>query len=144
EPVRDRVTRGNVVFIHLLRVLLSAQGGFFKQYPIPEDSASREQEFQRLLMQMRYETEDGENAQSVNDNASGYAEMRPCLDNHFEGIEFKWRTAFFDEFIGGLRFDEAMNVKLAHYLREIDRELCQLGVLSATEFFYVGRKPIAS
>ncbi|MGQ0599443.1 hypothetical protein [Aquabacterium sp.] len=77
--------------------------------------------------------------QSVTDNEAGYAEMKPVLDELFEQQAFSWRYAFFHEFIGGLRFDDALNEKLAHYLREVDRELCRLGVLSATEFFYVGR-----
>lgn len=140
EPVRDRVTRGNAVFVHLLRVLLSAQGGFFKRYDVPGDTASREKEFDRLFAEMRYETEDGDNVQSVNDNEAGYAEMRPALDARFDAVRFDWRYAFFHEFIGGLRFDEAQNEALARYLRDVDGELCRLGVLSATEFFYVGRK----
>ena len=141
EPVRDRVTRGNVVFVHMLRVLLSLQNGFFKKYLIPIDDEMRELEFAQLFNEMRYETENGENVQSVNDNEAGYAEMRPELDARFESLFFEWRYAFFHEFIGGLRFEDALNVELATYLREIDRELCKLGALSATEFFYVGRKP---
>jgi SAM-dependent methyltransferase len=140
EPVRDRVTRGNAVFVHLLRVLLSAQGGFFKRYEVPGDAAARNREFDRLFAEMRYETEEGDNVQSVNDNEAGYAEMRPALDARFDLVRFDWRYAFFHEFIGGLRFAEAQNESLARYLRDVDGELCRLGVLSATEFFYVGRK----
>lgn len=139
EPVRDRVTRGNAVFVHLLRVLLSAQNGFYKHYPVPADQRAREQQFDSLFAEMRYELEDGSNVQSVNDNEAGYAEMHPALTARFEQLIFDWRYAFFHEFIGGLRFDEQSNEALARYLREIDRELCRLGVLSATEFFFVGR-----
>lgn len=92
-----------------------------------------------MLSEMRCENEDGDNVQSVNDNETGYAEMRPALNERFETVKFDWRYAFFHEFIGGLRFDEANNEALARYLRDIDSELCRLGVLSATEFFYVGR-----
>lgn len=140
EPVRDRVTRGNAVFAHLLRVLLSTSSGFYKHFPIPADTSEQECEFEQLFAALRYETDDGENLQSANDNEAGYAEMRPALDSRFKLIEFSWRYAFFHEFIGGLRFQETINEKLARYLREVDRELCRLGVLSATEFFFVGRK----
>ena len=140
EPVRDRVTRGNAIFVHLLRVLLSAQGGFFKHYAVPENENAREREFDRLFREMRYETEDGANVQSVNDNEAGYAEMHPALNNRFEQLAFEWRYAFFHEFIGGLRFTEQQNFELARYLRDVDGELCRQGVLSATEFFFVGRK----
>ena len=125
---------------YFLRVLLSLQGGFFKKYTIPVDADARKQEFERLFSEMRYESSEGENFQSVNDNEAGYAEMRPALDAQFDLLEFSWRYAFFHEFIGGLRFNDHQNIELASYLREIDRELCRLGVLSATEFFYVGRK----
>ena len=140
EPVRDRVTRGNAVFVHLLRVLLSAQSGFYKHHGVPPDASAREREFEQLFAGMRYESEDGHNVQSVNDNEAGFAEMHPALSSFFEQLIFDWRYAFFHEFIGGLRFDEQTNVALAGYLREVDRELCRLGVLSATEFFFVGRK----
>jgi 2-polyprenyl-6-hydroxyphenyl methylase/3-demethylubiquinone-9 3-methyltransferase len=140
EPVRDRVTRGNAVFVHLLRVLLSARGGFFKQYDVPIDDTKREREFEKLFAEMRYETEDGDNLQSINDNEAGYSEMKPALDERSDPISFQWRYAFFHEFIGGLRLTESQNEVLAYYLREIDRELCRLNVLSATEFFYVGCK----
>jgi 2-polyprenyl-3-methyl-5-hydroxy-6-metoxy-1,4-benzoquinol methylase len=140
EPVRDRVTKGNALLVHLLRVLLSAKGGFFKQYPVPTDVAARETEVEHLFNEMRYELEDGSKAQSVNDNEAGYAEMYPALSSRFEQLVFDWRYAFFHEFIGGLRFDEQTNESLARYLRDTDRALCAAGVLSATEFFFVGRK----
>lgn len=142
EPVRDRVTRGNAVVAHLLRVLLSTGKGFYKHFAIPNNANDREREFNQLYSALRYEDEDGENLQSANDNEAGYAEMRPALDGLFKEVEFSWRYAFFHEFIGGLRYEEAINEQLALYLREVDRELCRLGVLSATEFFYVGRKII--
>jgi 2-polyprenyl-6-hydroxyphenyl methylase/3-demethylubiquinone-9 3-methyltransferase len=140
EPVRDRVTRGNAVFVHLLRVLLSAQGSFYKHYEVPKDASVHEKELENLFAEMRYETEDGENVQSVNDNEAGYADMRPALDKRFDLVQFDWRYSFFHEFIGGLRFDERRNELLARYLRDVDGELCRLGNLSPTEFFYVGRK----
>jgi 2-polyprenyl-3-methyl-5-hydroxy-6-metoxy-1,4-benzoquinol methylase len=142
EPVRDRVTRGNALFVHLLRTLLSAQGGFFKKFAIPESLTQREIEVEHLFNEMRYELEDGSKVQSVNDNEAGYAEMFPVLSSLFEQIRFDWRYAFFHEFIGGLRFDEATNEKLARYLRDMDKSLCEAGVLSATEFFFAGRKPV--
>ena len=140
EPVRDRVTRGNAAFAHLLRVVLSAGGGYFKAYPVPATDADRQDQITSLFNAMRYETEEGEKAQSVNDNEAGYAEMRPALDARFVERVFNWRYAFFHEFIGGLRFEESKNESLARYLRDMDGELCRLGVLSATEFFFVGQK----
>lgn len=142
EPVRDRVTRGNALFVHLLRVLLSAQGGFFKKFAIPESPIQLQIEVEHLFNEMRYELEDGSKAQSVNDNEAGFAEMYPVLSLLFEQIRFDWRYAFFHEFIGGLRFEDATNEKLARYLRDTDKALCEAGVLSATEFFFVGCKPI--
>ncbi len=140
EPVRDRVTEGNATFVHLLRVLLSTAGAFFREVPIPDSDEARRSEIRHVLRELRYEGEDGEKVQSVNDNEAGYAEMHPALRATFEELEFSWRYAFFHECIGGLRFDESTNVRLARYLRDMDRELCRQGVLSATEFFFVGRR----
>jgi SAM-dependent methyltransferase len=138
EPARDRVTRGNAAFVHLLRVLLSAQNGFYRNHDVPGDGKSREMEIDNLFAKMKYELEDGQKVQSVNDNEAGYAEMYAALGRVFTEVHFEWRYAFFHELIGGLRFEESKNVELARYLRDMDKELCKLDVLSPTEFFYVG------
>ena len=139
EPVRDRVTKGNAAFVHLLRVLVSIQHGFYKTCGIPATTAQRDAEINKLFNEMRYELADGEKAQSINDNEAGYREMYPALKKFFVQKTFEWRYAFFHEFIGGLRFEESRNIELATYLRDIDKELCKLGVLQATEFFFVGK-----
>jgi SAM-dependent methyltransferase len=140
EPVRDRVTRGNALFVHLVRVLLSAGRGFYDPQPIPTSNAEAVKAVDRIFASLRYESDDGQNVQSVNDNEAGYAEMYPVLTRHFEQVDFRWRYAFFHELIGGLRFAEAENEALARYLRFIDGQLCAAGVLSPTEFFFVGRR----
>ena len=140
EPVRDRVTPENAAFVHLLRVVLSAGDGFHVSHPPPADRPTLDCEIAGLFDEMRYEAQGGENVQSINDNEAGYAQMRPALDARFSELAFEWRYAFFHENIGGLRFGEAMNARLAWYLREMDRILCSRGVLQASEFFYVGRK----
>ncbi len=139
EPVRDKVTEGNAIFMHLLRVVLSASGGFYKDYPIPTDSSACDKEFRQVYAQMRYETESGEKVQSPNDNESGYAEMYPVLSSMFKELKFTWRYAFFHEVIGGLRFPDEKNFAMARYLRYIDGELVKRNVLSPTEFLFVGR-----
>lgn len=131
EPARDRVTKGNAVFVHSFRVLLSARGGFFEHQGIPANAQVCTRKFDQLFSEMRYETEDGANIQPVNANEAGYAEMYPPLSSRFDQLVFAWRYAFFHEFIGGVRFSEELNVAPARYLREVDRELCREGVLNA-------------
>jgi len=140
EPTRDRMSVGNAVFIHMVRVLLSIHKGFYKDCKIPHSSKMLYEEILKLFNDMKYETPVGGKTQSVNDNESGFNEMYPALTNYFKEVLFEWRYAFFHELIGGLRFDENKNAELAKYLRDIDKELCRQGVLQATEFFYVGRK----
>ena len=139
EPARDCVTQGNAVFVHLLQTLLSVSNGFYQKFPIATNIGTLVQEFDGLFSRLRYESVEGEKLQSINDNEAGYSQIRFALDQYFQVIEFDWRYAFFHEFIGGLRFDEDTNIQLAYYLRELDRKLCELNVLSPTEFFYVGR-----
>jgi hypothetical protein len=55
----------------------------------------------------------------VNDNDAGYKEMHFVLMNNFNQIKLEDRYAFFHEVIGGLRFEEQINLKLARYLRDI-------------------------
>lgn len=139
EPTRDRVIRGNAAFVHLVRLLLSQNRGFFKQIEIPENFEDQSAEINTIYSEMRYESESGENVQSVNDNEAGFLEMNEMLQKHFIQLHFQERYAFFHELIGGLRFEQSVNTKLARYLRDADAELCRLGVLQPTEFFYVGR-----
>jgi hypothetical protein len=133
------MTRGNAAFIHLVRVLLSQGDGFFRQIDIPENLEQQSAEVDAIYSEMRYESETGENVQSVNDNEAGFLEMNGMLQKNFRQLHFQERYAFFHELIGGLRFEQHVNTKLARYLRDADAELCRLGVLQPTEFFYVGR-----
>jgi 2-polyprenyl-3-methyl-5-hydroxy-6-metoxy-1,4-benzoquinol methylase len=139
EPTRDRMTRGNAAFIHLVRVLLSQGNGYFQQIAIPENLERQSAEIDLIYSEMRYESETGENVQSVNDNEAGFLEMNDMLQKNFRQLHFQERYAFFHEMIGGLRFEQHVNTGLARYLRDADAELCRLGVLQPTEFFYVGR-----
>lgn len=140
EPVRDRVTRGNAAFVHLLSTLLSVNNNFFRQSELAVDRAKLLDDIEKIFNSLRYESEDGEKVQSVNDNEAGYAEMYPQLTILFRQELFEWRYAFFHEFIGGLRFGDERNPQVAKFLREMDRILVEAGVLNASEFLFVGRK----
>ncbi|WVN42130.1 class I SAM-dependent methyltransferase [beta proteobacterium MWH-UniP1] len=140
EPVRDRVEKGSAAFALLLSTLLSLGGNFYKDVPLRDEPDAIAAEVERLYNSLRYESEDGSNLQSINDNEAGYAEMYPLLTEHFAQAHFEWRYAFFHEFIGGLRYGEAANARVARFLKEMDRILVEAGTLPATEFFYVGRK----
>jgi SAM-dependent methyltransferase len=140
EPTRDRATLGNALFMQLVRVLLSAGRGYYQPLQIPENVQVHLKQAERLFHEQRYETEDGDKVQSVNDNEAGHREMIAALDGHLERVLCQDRYAFFHEVIGGLRFDEQTNADLARFLRDADALLCKHGVLQATEFFYVGRK----
>lgn len=139
EPVRDRVDKGNAAFAVLLETVLAAGGHFFRSSETPETDGELDAAIDRRYALMKYEDEDGGKLQSENDNAAGHAEMYAALSASFEELEHEWRYAFFHEFIGGLRYDEDTNARMARFLREMDRRLVALDVLEATEFFFVGR-----
>lgn len=140
EPTRDRVTPGNLAFVHLLRSVLSAAGGFHEHVELPVDVADIETAISRLRAELTCTDGNGNNTQSPHDNEAGHAEMLPALLRRFDQVDYRDRYAFFHELIGGLRFDEPTNVSLARSLRAFDAELCRLGVLQPTEFFFVGRR----
>lgn len=139
EPTRDRMTRGNAAIIHLVRLLLSQGNGFHENVQIPSSAKELGQQIDAIYNSMRYEDDDGEKLQSVNDNEAGYRDMLDALEERFEQILLTDRYAFFHETIGGLRFEQNKNRQLAKYLREIDGELCRTRLLQATEFLYAGR-----
>lgn len=140
EPTRDRFTEGLVIFTHFIRVLLSAGGGYFRDVPVPIDEAERQSAVDKLLLALKFETEEGDKVQSPNDNDAGYAEMHGALTSHFDTVSEEDTYSFFHETIGGLRFDEKTNVELARFLRDTDAALVKHGILPATEFFFVGRR----
>jgi len=139
DLARDRVNKGTAALHELLEGLLSAAGGFHRAVPLPDTDEAYGAAIERRFHALRYETEDGVKVQSRNDNAAGYAQMSSALRATFVELEFQWRYAFFNDFIGGLRFGDATDVPLARFLREMDRRLVDLGVLDATQFFFVGR-----
>jgi 2-polyprenyl-3-methyl-5-hydroxy-6-metoxy-1,4-benzoquinol methylase len=140
EPTRDRFTEGLGSFILLLQVLLSAKGGFYKDIPIPSDEETRKIEAARIVQNLMFETDEGDKVQSPNDNEAGYQEMSAMLQDHFDILEETDTYAFYHELIGGLRFDEDKNEKMAKFLRNTDACLVKSGLLPATEFFAVARK----
>lgn len=140
EPSRDRITTGNLTFICLLRALLAASGGFHEYIDPPLDRDSIDKAVATLRAELTCTDAQGAKAQSPLDNEAGHAEMLPALRRCFDEVVYRERYAFFHELIGGLRFDEATNIRLARSLRAFDAELCRLGVLQPTEFFFVGRR----
>lgn len=140
EPTRDRVTEGNVLFTHMLQLILSLGGGFYKKKDIPKDIDEHKKEIKKLYMELKYEDEEGLKTQSVNDNEAGHKEMYEALKYSFNEITYQERYAFFHEIIGGLRFEEQTNIALAKFLKDVDSLLCKLGMLQSTEFFFVGSK----
>lgn len=139
EPTRDRMTEGNAAVIHLIRILLAANDGFYQRIPIPETTADCDAEINAIFKDMKYEDQLGDKLQSAHDNDAGHKEMCSALYNNFTEVVYQERYAFFHELIGGLRFDQEKNRQLARYLRNADANLCRMGVLQPTEFFYVGR-----
>ncbi|MBS4020503.1 class I SAM-dependent methyltransferase [Azonexus hydrophilus] len=140
EPARDRVAKSNAAFSLLLSTLLSLGNNFYRDIPLRSEPDAIAAEVEKLYHGLRYESEDGGNLQSVNDNEAGYTQMYPLLNELFAQVHFEWRYAFFHEFIGGLRYDETTNALAASFLKEMDRILVDTGALPATEFFFVGRK----
>ncbi|MDB5636773.1 MAG: putative 3-demethylubiquinol 3-O-methyltransferase, partial [Bradyrhizobium sp.] len=139
EPTRDRYTRGLATFVHMVRLLLSSGGGFYQNLSIPTGQIQLEAEIDKIFKSLRYEGECGEKLQSPNDNEAGYSEMHAMLSRSFHTVTLQDTSAFFHELIGGLRFDETTNTKLARYIRDIDTLLVHEKVLPATEFFFVGK-----
>lgn len=68
EPVRDRVTRGNAAFVHLLRSLLSINNNFYTSHEISGDRDQLLNEVGKIHNSLRYENEAGQKVQSINDN----------------------------------------------------------------------------
>lgn len=140
EPTRDRVSMSNATIFHLLTRLLSVGGGFYEKFELPKNLEILQGEVSGVLNKLRYETESGEKLQSVNDNDAGHPEMTNALRAKFQEIEYDEVSGFYHELIGGLRFSESMNAEIAKYIREIDRLMCLSGVVSSTEFYFVGKK----
>lgn len=140
EPTRDTVTKGNAALLHMMKLLLSVGGGYYQNVDVPQNIDEQKKIISDIYNEMKYEGEDGEKLQSVNDNEAGFEEMNDALSRSFTQLVSTQKYGFFHEVIGGLRFDQDLNNKLARYIRDADAELCKLGVVQPTEFFFVGTK----
>ena len=142
EPVRDRVTKRNAIANFLITSLLQISDQYYKKINKQFDFNINEN-ISKKFRELRYELEDGEKAQSVNDNESGYDEIYPILINNYKTITFEWRYGIFHEIIGGLRLSSAQDeAKLAKFIRDIDRLMCQENMIDSSEFFFVGKNSI--
>lgn len=139
EPVRDLVTKKNAILNHLITSILSASGTYYKNLNQGYELRVNE-DIDQKFNELRYELEDGEKVQSVNDNEAGYHEMYPALLKHFTEIAFEWRYGLFHEIIGGIRLkNEEEEAALAKFIRDIDKIMCIEKVVDPTEFFFVGK-----
>lgn len=139
EPVRDLVTKKNAILNHLIVTLLSASGSYYKKLNQGYEVCINE-DIEQKFNNLRYELEDGEKAQSVNDNEAGYHEMYPTLLKNFTELEFQWRYGLFHEIIGGIRLNnEDEEAALARFIRDIDKVMCSEKIVDPTEFFFVGK-----
>jgi hypothetical protein len=66
--------------------------------------------------------------------------MTTAVRSRFQEIEYAEVSGFYHEVMGGLRFSESLNAEVATYIREMDRLMCASGVISSTEFYFVGKK----
>ena len=139
EPTRDRVTKGHAALFHLLRTLLSVGDGYYDKTAVPSDGTVLSREVAKIFSDLRYEGEGGQKKQSPNDNESGYSEMVSMLRREFDELILQDAYGFFHEIIGGLRFDDDTNHKLARYLRDMDALMVQEKFLPAIAFFFAGR-----
>lgn len=140
EPTRDRVTRGNAALLHLIKTLLVAGNGFYKEETLIDTREELQKEVERSYNSLKYENDQGEKTQSVNDNEAGYTEMTRALRSHFSPLKEEDVFGIYLELIGGLRFDQKTNSALARYLHNMDKLLIEQGVLQATSFMFVGKK----
>jgi 2-polyprenyl-3-methyl-5-hydroxy-6-metoxy-1,4-benzoquinol methylase len=141
EPTRDRVNDKNVVVIGLIRILLSCVGAYYDPTPLP----TTEDDLQNLMTSImnceRYENEDGDKIQSINDNEAGFQDMIVPLQKKFETLDITEGPAFYTQLIGGGRFDEPEKERrLALALKLLDNKLCEVGAVDSTNFTYIGRK----
>lgn len=140
EPTRDRVSKKNAAIATLIEVLVSAKGFYFEDNQIPETIDELHGIINRKYLHLKYEGDVGEKVQSPNDNDAGYYQMMGALEIYFKQSHFEDLYGLFHEIIGGLRYDESTNSKLAKFIHDMDHYLCEIGAVDATEFFYVGRK----
>jgi 2-polyprenyl-3-methyl-5-hydroxy-6-metoxy-1,4-benzoquinol methylase len=141
EPTRDRVTRNIVSVMYLIEQLLAMTGQYYRE---PDANLSLDEvrrNIEKEYRLQRYESEDGQKLQSVNDNEAGFEQMLPALKTHFEQLEFEDGNSFYFQIIGGLRMgDMEQNLRMARFIKIMDSLLCEMDLVKPTEFYFVGRK----
>lgn len=139
EPTRDRVSKKNASIAVLIKSILSILDGYYLKIDEILIEDDLEKSIDMEYFKLRYELEDGSKVQSVNDNESGFIEMISGLRANFKEVYFEERYAIFHELIGGLRFEQEVNKKIAKLIHDFDNLFCNQDILDSTEFIFVGR-----
>ena len=141
EPARDLVSKRNTVMILLIKSLLSSAGAYFQDLKLPLTKKDIEERLNEILLEEKYETENGKKKQSVMDNEAGFDQMNDAVHSIFHKLEFNKDYAFLHQIIGGIRLTKVEDEhKLAKFIKIIDSICCENNLIDPVNFFFVGRK----
>jgi len=141
EPARDWLHEGDGALIALIRVLLSAHGGWYENVPLPQNRTELDTYANECLREYRDATDKSEAAQSPHDNASFAEDMLRHLRDKFTELALEPGFAFLPRMIGGLRAaSEEQARELAEFLCLFDEYVVKHKLMNAGGFLWAGEK----
>lgn len=141
EPARDWLKESDGALIALIRILLSAKGGWYEPVVLPASLSEFDDYARECLREYQDATDKSEAAQSPHDNASFAEDMLKHLRDHFGEVAFEPGFAFLPRMVGGVRGESEEKVKeLTEFLSLFDDYAVNNKLMNAGGFLWAGQK----
>jgi SAM-dependent methyltransferase len=141
EPARDWLHESDGALIALIRILLSANDGWYERLPLPQHLSELDNYANECLREYRDATDKSEAAQSPHDNASFAEDMLRRLRETFTEVAIEPGFAFLPRMIGGLRVvSEERTRELADFLYLFDDYAVKHKLMNPGGFMWAGEK----
>lgn len=141
EPARDWLKESDGALIALIRILLSAKGGWYEPVPLPASISQFDDYARECLREYQDATDKSEAAQSPHDNASFAEEMLRHLRADFAETAFEPGFAFLPRMVGGVRAESEEKVKeLTEFLCLFDEYAVKNKLMNAGGFLWAGKR----
>ena len=141
DTSKDLYDKGDAAIFYLLSAMLSVTGHYFENVILANGNEQLTEQIDQTLKALQYVDDEGHNLQSPNDSSQTYNSTMNSLKSRFRQLYFSWESSFSKNIIGGIRsksVDE--EIKIAKFIRLLEKYLIDNGKLNPAFYLYVGEK----
>lgn len=140
EPARDMFSERNAAVVALIRVLLSLNGHWYEEIPLPENQQTFKSLTDEVLNEYRDAKDKNEQEQSPNDNSSFSATMLEALNRYFLQLDLTFGNTISPRLLGGVRGkNELETLHIASFIKSFDEFATSHNIIEPGVFYYAGK-----